>query len=485
MPHKVIIIGAGLAGLSAGIRLQELGIESEIFELAPWAGGMCTAWERGGYRFDGCIHWMVGTRNTEPMYRDYEWCGALNPDVAIYHAPFIDFELDGTMYRIPLDPKGFRAFLKDCSAEDAKEIDALCNHIDRVSASEMPMGEPNGFGELMHMLIKSRKYLSVMPKYMNQTVGELCDKFKSETVKAILCHLMPSDFAAVALIMMLGTRLGGNAGYPIGGAYEMTRRILDRYLSLGGTVHYSARVNRILVEEGLAVGVEADGLRYRADAIIAACDAYDTIYRMLGGQYHHPQLEESLKTAPLFHPLVLASFGLKRRFGIPYAVTFEVPQGISVSDTQKIHGFTLRSFEFDLTSAPEGCSSVMVMAEAPIAYWLHLKNNDPVAYKLEKQHMANEFAQAINERYPGFINAIEVTDVSTPATYVRLTNVFKGSFEGFAPTKEALTKKIPMTFSDLGGLLICGQWTTAGGGICTAVTSGKRAAEMMKKALEP
>ncbi len=81
--------------------------------------------------------------------------------------------------------------------------------------------------------------------------------------------------------MMLGTRLGGNAGYPIGGAYEMTRRILDRYLSLGGTVHYSARVNRILVEEGLAVGVEADGLRYRADAIIAACDAYDTIYRML------------------------------------------------------------------------------------------------------------------------------------------------------------------------------------------------------------
>ena len=78
MTKKVMIIGAGLAGLSSGIRLQELGIESEIFELAPWAGGMCTAWERGGYRFDGCIHWMVGTLPSEPMYRTYEWAGALN-----------------------------------------------------------------------------------------------------------------------------------------------------------------------------------------------------------------------------------------------------------------------------------------------------------------------------------------------------------------------------------------------------------------------
>ncbi|MDD3947150.1 MAG: NAD(P)-binding protein, partial [Clostridia bacterium] len=42
MDKKVIIIGAGLAGLSAGIYLQQKGVQTEIFELAGWAGGMCT-----------------------------------------------------------------------------------------------------------------------------------------------------------------------------------------------------------------------------------------------------------------------------------------------------------------------------------------------------------------------------------------------------------------------------------------------------------
>ena len=92
-------------------------------------------------------------------------------------------------------------------------------------------------------------------------------------------------------------------------------------------------------------------------------------------------------------------------------------------------------------------------------------------------------AKAIETHYPGFSDAITVTDVSTPATYVRLTNVYKGSFEGFAPTREAMRKKIPMNFPDLNRLLICGQWTTAGGGICTAIVSGKGAAETMEKKL--
>lgn len=483
MTKKVMIIGAGLAGLSAGIRLQELGIESEIFELAPWAGGMCTAWERGGYRFDGCIHWMVGTLPSEPMYRTYEWADALNKDIAIYNAPYIDFEHKGTMYRIPLRAAEFRAFLKSLSEADSKAIDTLCDDIDRVAASELPLGAPSNFAGLMHMLVKSRGFLSLAPKYGKRTVGDVCAAFRSETVRSILTHLMPADFAAFALLMMLGTRMSGNAGYPMGGAYDMTRRILEKYLTLGGTVHYSGKVDRILVENGSAVGVEVAGSQYRADGVIAACDAYDTINRMLDGKYPHPQLEEMLKDTPLFDPLALVSFGLNKRFGFPYAVSLEVPQGIAVSDTEKSYGISLRSFEFDPASAPEGCSSIMVMLGAPLDYWQQLNESDPAAYQKEKQRLANDVAKVIEAHYPGFSSAIEVTDVSTPATYVRLTNVYKGSFEGFAPTKEAMRKKIPIHFPDLRRMLICGQWTTAGGGICTAIVSGKDAAEKMEKEL--
>jgi len=61
MSKKVIIIGGGVAGLSAGIYGQLNGYDTEILEMHTLPGGQCTAWKRKGYTFDYCIHWLVGT----------------------------------------------------------------------------------------------------------------------------------------------------------------------------------------------------------------------------------------------------------------------------------------------------------------------------------------------------------------------------------------------------------------------------------------
>jgi phytoene dehydrogenase-like protein len=97
MEKKVVIIGAGLAGLSAGIHLQQRGIQTEIFEMAGQAGGMCTAWERGGYRFDGCIHWMVGTQPGNDFNRLYLEIDALTKDTPIHNAESIKTEIGGAI----------------------------------------------------------------------------------------------------------------------------------------------------------------------------------------------------------------------------------------------------------------------------------------------------------------------------------------------------------------------------------------------------
>jgi phytoene dehydrogenase-like protein len=49
----IIIIGAGVAGLAAGCYAQMNGYRTQIFELHDQPGGLCTAWERKGYTFDG------------------------------------------------------------------------------------------------------------------------------------------------------------------------------------------------------------------------------------------------------------------------------------------------------------------------------------------------------------------------------------------------------------------------------------------------
>ncbi len=56
----VIIIGAGIAGLSAGFNLQKNGYEIQIYKLSKRAGGLCTAWERKGYTMENCIHYLTG-----------------------------------------------------------------------------------------------------------------------------------------------------------------------------------------------------------------------------------------------------------------------------------------------------------------------------------------------------------------------------------------------------------------------------------------
>lgn len=58
---RVIVIGAGIAGLPAGCYGQMNGYATEIFELHTLPGGLCTSWKRKGYTFDGCIQWLVGT----------------------------------------------------------------------------------------------------------------------------------------------------------------------------------------------------------------------------------------------------------------------------------------------------------------------------------------------------------------------------------------------------------------------------------------
>ena len=88
---KVIIIGAGIAGLSAGCYLQMNGYESKIFELHEISGGLCTSWERQGYTFDGCIHWLVGSGPSMMLYDIWTEVGAITKETPIQN-PYKRFQ---------------------------------------------------------------------------------------------------------------------------------------------------------------------------------------------------------------------------------------------------------------------------------------------------------------------------------------------------------------------------------------------------------
>lgn len=484
MSKKVLIIGAGLAGLSTGIFLQKQGVQTEIFEISGQAGGMCTAWERKGYRFDGCIEWMVGTKPDTPFYDLYREVHALNKDTIIYNAESIKTQINGTIYEIPMSLIPFKSFLLSIAPEDSSQIEAFCSDIATMISTKMPAGAPTSLLEFLDMIKNSRGFLKLVRKYLGITVSQYAEAFSNLAIKAILFHLMPSQYSFFTLILMLGTRMSGNAGYPMGGAYDVIGRMEKLYKELGGKINFSSRVDKIIVKDGKANALEVKGLVHQADAIVAACDMYDVLKNMLGGEYKHIQLDTLLESAELFSPLLVVSFGLSNKFNLPFSQNFECPEGIRVNSDEICNFLNLRSFEFDPASAPENCSSVMVLLGSNLDYWGDLRKNNPDTYRTRKEELAKEVADALDKRIPGFKDAIEVIDVATPATYIRYANLYKGSWEGFAPTPSSLKYNIKNTVDGIKGLYLCGQWTTVGGGICSAVQSGKGAATAINKYLK-
>ena len=76
--RSVIIIGAGIGGLAAGCYARMSGYEVRIVEMHDRPGGLCTAWRRHGYTFDGCIHNLAGTSDDSllgPMWRELGLAG--------------------------------------------------------------------------------------------------------------------------------------------------------------------------------------------------------------------------------------------------------------------------------------------------------------------------------------------------------------------------------------------------------------------------
>ena len=80
MKEKVIVIGAGIAGLTAGIYALKAGFDVEIYEKNAIPGGECIGWNRKGYHIDNCIHWLTGTKKGTQMYDLWKEVGALSDD---------------------------------------------------------------------------------------------------------------------------------------------------------------------------------------------------------------------------------------------------------------------------------------------------------------------------------------------------------------------------------------------------------------------
>ena len=137
MPKTVIIIGAGVAGLAAGCYAQMNGYQSRLFELHDIPGGLCTAWERKGYTFDGCLHYLFGSGPGQPFYRVWEELGAIQDRVMHNHDELMRIiGPDGQTFTVYSDPDRLGAHMRELAPDDHKLINDFIDGIRRKRMDE-------------------------------------------------------------------------------------------------------------------------------------------------------------------------------------------------------------------------------------------------------------------------------------------------------------------------------------------------------------
>ena len=475
----IIIIGAGIAGLAAGCYGQMNGYKTRIFELNSAPGGLCTAWKRKGYTFDGCIHWLVGTGQRAAVHRVWQELGAVQGRQIVDHEVYLQVEGEGgKVFKVYTDADRLEKHMLELAPADSGPVKELCGAIRSAAGVDTPLDSLNALSTVKIML-QMLPMIGLYRKWGKMPVtaftARISDPFLRQAFNDIVD--MP-DFPMLAVIMMLASMHTHNAGYPMGGSLEFSRAIERRYLALGGELNYNARVAKILVENDTAAGIRlADGSEQRADIVISAADGHATIFDMLGGKYINDTIRGYYDKLPIFKGIVQVSLGVHRDLSAePSMRSLPLSKQISVGGRER-QRLGIRHFCYDPSMAPAGRSVVIAMFESDHAYWKELAQ-ERERYDAEKQQVALEVINRLETVYPGIGDEVEVVDVATPLTTERYTGNWQGSMEGWQINTHNIDmmvgKGMDKTLPGLKNFYMAGQWVEVGGGVPTAAMSGRK-----------
>ena len=486
MRKKVLIIGGGMAGMSVGAYLQMNGFDTEIFELNSTPGGVCTAWKRGEYTVDWCIHWLVGSGPSDSLYERWNDLIDMSHVEIVDHEEFIRVEdTHGNQLRVFTDLDRLQAEMLEKAPEDAEKIREFIHACQKFADMEMPNEAPMATANLwdkMKTAWKMLPYLGVLGKYSHISTAEYARGFQNPLVRKAIANLFDPEFPILFCMMTLAWMHKKAAGYPIGGSLNFAKRIANRYEQLGGVFHYDSRVKKILVEDDHATGLLLEnGATYRGDYVISAADGHTTLFEMLDGKYTAPEFEHYFSTGKTFPSLVFVALGVGRTFhAVPHSLFFPLTEPLHIDPETEIHDMHLRVHNFDPTLAPFGKTLLSTMIETHnYSYWQDLQRDAPELYEAEKQRIADEVIRILDHKLGDLRDFVEMTDVSTPATIIGFTNNWKGSFEGWLATPERGFEELPNTLPGLDNFYMCGHWVAVGGGIPTAMMSGRTVAQLI------
>lgn len=493
-PRHIIVIGAGLGGLAAAIRLARLGFRVSLFEKNHGPGGKMNIWSTEGFQFDtgpslltmpfvlGDLFAAAGRRMEDHLQ--------LVPVDPLCRYRFAD----GSILDATTDVERMTDAVRSIHPPDALRYPEFLAHAEKIyrhaagpflfdpllplSARTLVRALPQ-VPSLVHIDAFRTLHDAVRSFFHHAYVQQSFDRFA--TYNGSSPYRAP---ATLALIPYIEFVLGGL--YVRGGMYALVRALEETACAVGVHVAYGSEIRRIVLAGRRATGVETiDGQMISADAVVCNADVlyaeehlFDTPNLRLRRRVRRAGV--SLSGFVMLLGIRGVYPGLLHHnvfFSSDYAAEFQtlVERGLPSDEPTVYVAVTSRT---DPAHAPEGHSTLFVLVNAP-----------PVDGRCDWEKVGLPYRTAILQRLEqcglhDLSRRIVVERTIAPPEFAAQYNAYQGSIYGMSSNTRFAAFLRPSNISSrCGNVFYVGGSTHPGGGIPLVLLSGAITANRVRNSL--
>lgn len=485
---SAVVIGAGVAGLAASIRLAIQGFEVKVFEQSAQPGGKLGHFEKNGYHFDTGPSLFTQPANIEELFtlagepiENYFRYRKLTESCCYFYE-------DGTMIHAFTDPDRLAGEIQRQTGESAE-------HVQQYLINSGKLYE-NVAGIFLHHSLHKKSVLwkapigkairTVKPAHLFRSLHQVnTHSFRQQKVVQLFNRYATyngsNPYKAPGMLSLI-PHLEHNEGtfYPEGGMISITNVLYQLAEKKGVQFYFNQPVERIIHYNHRAAGVVVNGKNISASVVVSNADAYFTYLRLLNDQSTAKKIlkQERSSSALIFYWGIGKEFRQLGLHNILFSESYE---------KEFDHIFRLKKLYEDPTvyinitskcepgkQAPEGKENWFVMINVPA----NIGQNWDTLREQSRLHILQKLNRMLDTDLTSLIETEEMLD---PVLIESRTGSYQGSLYGTSSnSRMAAFMRHPNFSRQIQGLYFVGGSVHPGGGIPLCLKSAKIMADIVQ-----
>ncbi|MDD0852336.1 NAD(P)/FAD-dependent oxidoreductase [Halobacteriovorax sp. GB3] len=447
--YDVVVIGSGLAGLTAANKLAKNGRKVLLLESHNKLGGFATWFKRakGDHIFDVSLHgFPVGMIKTCKKYWSREIASKIVQVKSVRMInPQFNIETDFTK-------EDYKRILREKFELDEQLVKGF-------------------FEELANMNFYDNSHM---------TNKELFEKFfpgRNDVVRFLLEPIVYANGStledpAITYGIVFSNFMNKGVYIFKGGTDQLIGMMKDELIANGVDIKLHSYVDKIVVEQGKVCGVEVKGHRIEADSVVSNANLYNTIFKMAGESNFSSEYIKDMKKVRLNTSSCQVFMGIKEGESIP-----DIGELIFTSEDEdfntdlilspKVGSQTFSVYYPEIRPQRPERYAVVSSSNARYEDWKDLSEED---YKKQKEYVTQRALDALEKIVPGVKDKIDYVDCSTPLTVEKYTHhrfgaSFGTKFEGLGISQNMHKEVEGLFHSGSVGIIMSGWLGAANYGV--------------------